>query len=107
VLGARLDLSSGLNPSLNGAYTIYALGSQADPRDTPFYWIAEGVAEWKQAPVRGGRMTINALPRAKLADVGTLPGLLRVYGEKLKQGMDDMLPARVVAYDRATNRATV
>jgi phage baseplate assembly protein gpV len=49
----------------------------------------------------------NAPPSANPADVGSLQGLLRVFGQKLAQNTDDMLPARVVAYDRATNRATV
>jgi len=49
----------------------------------------------------------NAPPSANPADIGSLAGLLRVYGDKLKQNTDDMLPARVVAYDRATNRASV
>lgn len=49
----------------------------------------------------------HAPPSANPADIGHLAGLLRVYGEKLKQNTDDMLPARVVAYDRTTNRATV
>jgi len=49
-----------------------------------------------------------APPSANPADSsGSMQGLLRVFGEKLKQNTDDMLPARVVAYDRATNRATV
>lgn len=48
-----------------------------------------------------------APPSANPADIGSMQGLLRVFGEKLKQNTDDMLPARVVAYDRATNRATV
>lgn len=38
---------------------------------------------------------------------GTLAGVLRVVLGKFLEGMDDMLPATVVAYDRATNRATV
>lgn len=52
-------------------------------------------------------MTDNAPPSGNPADYGSLPGLLRIFGEKLAQSLDDMLPARVVAYDRATNRATV
>jgi len=52
-------------------------------------------------------VTDNAPPSGSPADYGSLPGLLRIFGEKLAQGMDDMLPARVVAYDRDANRATV
>jgi len=52
-------------------------------------------------------MTDNAPPSAAPADYGSLPGLLRIFGEKMAQNLDVMLPARVIAYDRATNRATV
>ena len=52
-------------------------------------------------------MTDNAPPSANPADEGNLTGLLRVAMGKTLQGLDTMLPARVVAYDRATNRATV
>lgn len=48
-----------------------------------------------------------AQPSGNPADYSSLTGLLRLYGEKLGQQLEDMLPARVVAYDRATNRATV
>lgn len=41
------------------------------------------------------------------ANVGSLPGTLAVVLEKFLQNVDDMLPARVVAFDRASNRAQV
>lgn len=49
----------------------------------------------------------NAPPSANPADDGSLAGLLRVAIGKSLQGIDTMLPAKVMAYDRATNRATV
>lgn len=53
-------------------------------------------------------MTDAAPPSGNPADYGgSLSGALRIFGAKLAQGLDDMLPARVIAYDRATNRATV
>ena len=39
-LGGRVDLTSILNPSLNGSYTIYKLGFDLSNRDTPFYYDA-------------------------------------------------------------------
>lgn len=48
-----------------------------------------------------------APPGGNPADYSSLTGLLRLYGDKLGQQLEDMLPARVIAYDRATNRATV
>lgn len=46
-------------------------------------------------------------PSRNPADNDTLAGLLRLVLTKFLQGMDDMLPARVIAYDRATNQAQV
>lgn len=46
-------------------------------------------------------------PSGSPADEGTMSGLLRTFMTKLGQQTDDMLPARVIAYDRARNRATV
>lgn len=46
-------------------------------------------------------------PSLDPADNDSLSGLLRSAFGKLTQSMDDMLPARVVAFDRATNRAQV
>lgn len=37
----------------------------------------------------------------------TLAGAFKLFKEKLLQNMDDMLPAKVIAYDRTTNRAQV
>lgn len=46
-------------------------------------------------------------PSVNPADEGTLAGLLRAAIRKELQATDSMLPVEVVAYDRATNRATV
>ncbi len=51
--------------------------------------------------------TPYAPPSSDPGDDGTLPGLMRVFAMKMAQQTDDMLPARVIAYDRAKNRATV
>lgn len=40
VVGGALEITSKLNPSLNGQYTIYALDFEIASRDTPFYFIA-------------------------------------------------------------------
>jgi hypothetical protein len=49
----------------------------------------------------------HANPSRDPADDGSLLGMARAILDKFLQGVDDMLPARVVTYDRATNRATV
>lgn len=49
----------------------------------------------------------NQKPSIRPADEDTLPGLLKSAMRKQMQAMDVMLPVEVVAYDRATNRATV
>src|SRR5262249_46348684 len=49
----------------------------------------------------------NATPSADPADQDSATGMLKVVLRKFLQGTDDMLPARVTAYDRTTNRATV
>lgn len=49
----------------------------------------------------------HATPSRDPADDGSLLGMARAILDKFLQGVDDMLPARVVAYDRAKNRATV
>lgn len=41
VLGGALEITSDLNPSVDGAYTIYQLGFDIASRSTPFYYIAE------------------------------------------------------------------
>lgn len=48
-----------------------------------------------------------APPSRDPADDGSLLGMVRSILDKFLQGVDDMLPARVVSYDRATNRANV
>lgn len=49
----------------------------------------------------------NAFPSRDPANDASLLGMARAILDKHLQGVDDMLPARVVSYDRATNRATV
>lgn len=46
-------------------------------------------------------------PSRNLTGDDTLVGLFGLFKAKLLQNMDDMLPAKVIAYDRATNRAQV
>lgn len=48
-----------------------------------------------------------ASPSRDPADDDSLLGMARAVLDKFLQGVDDMLPARVISYDRATNRATV
>lgn len=48
-----------------------------------------------------------APPSTDPGNDGSLSGLLRTFMTKMGQQTDDMLPARVIAYDRARNRATV
>lgn len=50
---------------------------------------------------------MNAEPSNQPADDGTMAGTLRSTFRKLLQGVDGMLPARVLAYDRDRNVATV
>lgn len=52
-------------------------------------------------------MTTENIPSKDPADEGTLGGTLRSVFRKMLQGTDGMLPATVIAYDRATNMATV
>lgn len=52
-------------------------------------------------------MTDYAPPSIDPADEDSLAGAFRSVLQKFAQQTDDMLPARVIAYDRATNRATV
>ena len=49
----------------------------------------------------------NAIPSIDPADDGDLIGTFRHILGKFLQGVDDMLPAKVISYDRATNRAVV
>lgn len=41
VLGGSLQVTSEVNPAVNGEYVIYKLGFQITNRDEPFYYIAE------------------------------------------------------------------
>jgi hypothetical protein len=52
-------------------------------------------------------MTEHAQPSGDPADDDSLAGTLRAAFRKFMQQTDDMLPARVVAFDRDKNRATV
>lgn len=52
-------------------------------------------------------MTNHAPPSSDPADDDSLAGVLRTAFRKFLQSTDDMLPARVVAYSRTKNRATV
>lgn len=52
-------------------------------------------------------MVTNAPPSRNRADERTLAGVLKIDRDKSLQNTDDMLPARVIAYDRTTNRAQV
>ena len=49
----------------------------------------------------------NQTPSIRPADEGTLAGVIKTAVNKAMQAFDGMLPVEVVAYDRATNRATV
>lgn len=52
-------------------------------------------------------MADNAPPSQNPADDGTMSGMLRSVFGKLLQGLDDMLPATIISYDRKKNRAMV
>lgn len=49
----------------------------------------------------------NAYPSRNMAMDDTLVGVLALFRQKMLQNMDDMLPAKVIAYNRSTNRAQV
>lgn len=49
----------------------------------------------------------NSNPSLNPANNGTLAGTLQFVFKKMMQQVDGMMPARVIAYDRATNRAQV
>jgi hypothetical protein len=49
----------------------------------------------------------NSQPSVNPADEDSLAGLMRLVMTKTMQSMDGRMPARVIAYDRATNRATL
>lgn len=50
---------------------------------------------------------MNATPSMDPADQGTMAGTLRHVFRKMMMNVDGMLPATVIAYDRATNQARV
>jgi hypothetical protein len=49
----------------------------------------------------------NQPPSQQPSNDGSFSGTMRTVLEKFLQGIDDMIPARVISFDRATNRATV
>ncbi len=49
----------------------------------------------------------NSPPSRNQAMDGSLAGLFELFRSKMLQNTDDMLPAKIIAYDRATNRAQV
>lgn len=52
-------------------------------------------------------MATHAQPSRDPANEGTLLGVMNTALRKHLQSVDDMLPARVISFDRATNRAQV
>jgi len=52
-------------------------------------------------------MAENANPSLNPANTGSLTGLMRGVLDKFLQSVDDCLPAKVVSYDRTSNRATI
>lgn len=50
---------------------------------------------------------MNATPSMDPADQGSMAGTLRHVFRKMMMNVDGMLPATVIAYDRATNQARV
>jgi len=40
-IGTKVNLTSKINPAVNGAYTVIKLMFEIASRDTPFYWILE------------------------------------------------------------------
>lgn len=50
---------------------------------------------------------VNASPSQNPANTDSMTGLFAEILKKFLQGVDDMLPAQVIAYDRATNMAQV
>lgn len=50
---------------------------------------------------------VNQIPSNRPADDDSLTGVVKLAISKAMQSFDVMLPVEVVAYDRATNRATV
>src|ERR1700712_4678497 len=52
-------------------------------------------------------MADSSPPSHNPADDDSMAGMLRLVLTKFLQNTDDMLPARVIAYDRTANRASV
>ena len=52
-------------------------------------------------------MVDSVKPSYNPSNLGSLAGAMKEVLGKFLQGVDDMLPAVVIAYDRAANRATV
>ena len=52
-------------------------------------------------------VTQNSPPSIDPADYGSLIGTLKHYMTKFTQNLDDQLPAKVIAYNAATNQAMV
>ena len=52
-------------------------------------------------------MVDNANPSLNPANTGSMVGMFREVLGKFLQNVDDMLPAKVISFDRATNRAQV
>ena len=50
---------------------------------------------------------VQSIPSRRQANNGTLLGALRLAFTKMFQQLDDTLPARVISYDRGTNRVVV
>lgn len=49
----------------------------------------------------------NSKPSLDPANTGTLQGMLQTVLEKFTQNLDNMIPAKVVSFDRGTNRAQI
>lgn len=52
-------------------------------------------------------MVENAKPSVNPANTGGMAGMVNQVLQKFLQGVDDMMPARVIAFDRTSNRAQV
>ena len=49
----------------------------------------------------------NVKPSRNPANDGTMVGMLRQFAQKALQSTDDMMPAKVISFDRTSNRAQV
>lgn len=129
-LGGLLNITSKVNPAVDGSYCIYKLSFEVSSRDEPFYWLAEakrlggsvsntrasvppvtpnGAINSAQAndPNNPNSVLTNAPPSVNPANQGDLTGTLRHTLRKELLNVDVMLPAKVLSYDRVTNRASV